>query len=155
MNILCLDLGAKTGWAVGNKTLENSGTKKLSSTTRKDVEIGRKFNGFDAWLLTMIASRKVGKVYFEDVKNHKGVLASHAFGGYLAVLQMRCGKSGIQLEGVGVGTIKKHFTGHGKASKQMMIDEAIARGHEPIDDNEADAIALFYYVLEGQIVNEK
>jgi hypothetical protein len=41
-----------------------------------------------------------------------------------------------------VKTIKKFITGCGNASKQDVINAVQTRGYRPIDDNEADAIAL-------------
>jgi len=38
--------------------------------------------------------------------------------------------------------IKKHATGKGNAGKAAMIAAARARGFDPQDDNEADALAL-------------
>jgi Holliday junction resolvasome RuvABC endonuclease subunit len=55
---------------------------------------------------------------------------------------------GVPYEGVPVGTIKRHATGKGNASKQTMIDAARARGFDPADDNEADAIALLLWAIE-------
>jgi Holliday junction resolvasome RuvABC endonuclease subunit len=47
-----------------------------------------------------------------------------------------------------VGTIKRHATGKGNASKEAMIAAACARGYSPADDNEADAIAILHWALE-------
>ena len=55
---------------------------------------------------------------------------------------------GVPYQGVPVGTIKKHATGKGNASKAMMIEAAQARGYRPVDDNEADAIAILHWALE-------
>lgn len=55
-------------------------------------------------------------------------------------------------EGIPVGTIKKHATGKGNASKDEMIEAMKARGHSPADDNEADALALLHYALTQQEV---
>jgi Holliday junction resolvasome RuvABC endonuclease subunit len=55
---------------------------------------------------------------------------------------------GIPCEGVPVGTIKRHATGKGNASKEAMIAAARARGFNPADDNEADAIALLLWAVE-------
>ena len=38
--------------------------------------------------------------------------------------------------------IKKHATGKGNASKEAMLASARSKGHDPSDDNEADALAL-------------
>ena len=51
-------------------------------------------------------------------------------------------------EGVPVGTIKRHATGKGNADKEAMIAAARARGFNPADDNEADAIAILFWALE-------
>ena len=51
-----------------------------------------------------------------------------------------------------VGTIKKHATGKGNAGKDEMIIAAKSRGHDPKDDNEADALALLHWAIETQEV---
>ncbi len=33
----------------------------------------------------------------------------------------------------------------------MMIDSAKNRGHQPVDDNEADALALVYWVIDHHL----
>ena len=55
-------------------------------------------------------------------------------------------------KGVPVGTIKKHATGKGNAGKSEMIVAAKVRGHNPVDDNEADALALLHWAIETQEV---
>lgn len=46
-------------------------------------------------------------------------------------------------------TIKKFYAGHGHAKKDKMIDEFVSRkGHEPYDDNEADAHAILELAKE-------
>ena len=47
-----------------------------------------------------------------------------------------------------MGTIKKHATGKGNAGKGDMIAAAILRGHDPEDDNEADALALLDWAIQ-------
>ena len=51
-----------------------------------------------------------------------------------------------------MGTIKKHATGKGNASKDEMVAAMRLLGHEPADDNEADALALLYFALTAQEV---
>lgn len=58
-----------------------------------------------------------------------------------------CDDFGIKAVGVGVGTIKKRATGNGRASKEEVIERAIAMGIHPVDDNEADAIAIMCAVV--------
>ena len=57
------------------------------------------------------------------------------------------------MQGVAVGTIKKHATGIGYAGKQAVIDAMCALGFDPSDDNEADALALLKWALaEGDLI---
>jgi Holliday junction resolvasome RuvABC endonuclease subunit len=49
---------------------------------------------------------------------------------------------------VPVGTIKRFITGKGNADKQAVIDAVRARGFQPKDDNEADAIAILLWAIE-------
>jgi Holliday junction resolvasome RuvABC endonuclease subunit len=83
-------------------------------------------------------------VVFEEVRRHVGVDAAHAYGGFMGQLMAWCEHHQIPYQGVPVGTIKKHATGKGNASKDEMVASVRARGHNPADDNEADAIALLY-----------
>ena len=62
----------------------------------------------------------------------------------MAVLQAFCEENSIPYTGYPVGTIKKFFTGNGKAPKNLMIEEARRRGHNVVDDNAADACAIWY-----------
>ena len=63
-----------------------------------------------------------------------------------------CEHHNIPYQGVPVGTIKKHATGKGNAGKDGMIASVRKRGHSPVDDNEADALALLHWAVETQEV---
>ena len=54
-----------------------------------------------------------------------------------------------------MGTIKKHATGKGNASKDEMVASARARGHTPVDDNEADALALLSWAVHHHDVGQE
>lgn len=143
MKTLCLDLGTKTGWAV-TKYGEVTDSGTFNNKSRKL----HPFIAYEGFLINKgVWNGGFDSVYYEDVVRHLGVKAAHMYGGFKALTI--CQFFG-KLHAVPVGTIKKSFTGNGRASKQMMIDEAIKRGHKPEDDNEADAIALAYYVIENQ-----
>ena len=51
----------------------------------------------------------------------------------------------MPLRPVGVGTVKKHWTGRGNAKKHEMIEVARTKGFHPVDDNHADALAILSY----------
>jgi Holliday junction resolvasome RuvABC endonuclease subunit len=139
-NILALDLGTTTGhafsaggsiisgiWKHKGGRYEGGGMRFLRLRNNLD-ELHKKF--------------PVDVVYFEEVRRHAGTDAAHVYGGMLAMLTAWCEERQIPYEGVPVGAIKKAFTGRGNADKDAMIAEAKARGYVPVDDNEADAIAL-------------
>lgn len=142
---LTLDLGTKTGFAVGSKTAMISGTLDLKPSRWQGG--GMVYVKFREELNKMRAASGVTQVYFEEVRRHAGTDAAHRYGGLMATLTAWCEEHGIPYEGVPVGTIKKHFTGSGNANKDRMIAECKARGYLPCDDNEADAIAIFDWAL--------
>jgi len=48
-----------------------------------------------------------------------------------------------------VGTIKRHVTGKRNASKAAVIAAVRARGFDPVDDNEAGALAILLGATKG------
>lgn len=103
---------------------------------------------FREWLVELKnAKGGFDEVYFEEVRSHKGTDAAHKYGGFVAILEEFCEHHQIPYLGVPVGTIKKHITGKGNATKYAVIDAIKAKGFTPVDDNEADSLALLDYVL--------
>jgi hypothetical protein len=89
-------------------------------------------------------------IVYEQVRRHAGTDASHAYGGWLAILSAWCEQKSIAYEGVPVGTIKRYATGKGNADKAAMIAAMRARGFAPTDDNEADALALLLWATDAE-----
>lgn len=145
--ILALDLGTTTGWAL--RTPEGqivSGTQSFKPSRYEGG--GMRFLRFRGWLAELQAGAgAVGAVYFEEVRRHAGVDAAHVYGGLMATLTAWCEGQGIAYAGVPVGTIKKHATRKGNADKSAMVAAMQALGHNPQDDNEADALALLHFAL--------
>ncbi|EEB55396.1 putative phage related protein [Wolbachia endosymbiont of Culex quinquefasciatus JHB] len=50
-------------------------------------------------------------------------------------------------QGVNVKTIKRFIAGNGNASKSEVIEAVKEKGFLPRDDNESDALALIFYVM--------
>lgn len=146
--ILALDLGTTTGWAVrGHDGRIVSGTVSLRPG-RFDGG-GMRYLRFAKWLDEVAdLSGPVASIWFEEVRRHAGTDASHIYGGLMATLTAWAELRGVPYEGVPVGTIKRHATGKGNASKDIVIDAVRARGFSPADDNEADALALLHLVIE-------
>ncbi|GAC1405556.1 MAG: hypothetical protein NVSMB6_00290 [Burkholderiaceae bacterium] len=148
--ILSLDLGTTTGWAI--RTRDNGITSGTQSFKPQRFEGGgMRFLRFKRWLTEVKQSVDgINVVYFEEVRNHAGVDAAHAYGGFMAHLTAWCEHHDIPYQGVPVGTIKKHATGKGNAGKDDMIAAMRCKGHAPTDDNEADALALLHWSIDTQ-----
>ncbi len=112
--------------------------------TRYDCK-NSKYTRFARWLDTKRSEFGVDEIVFEAVASHKGSIAAHVYGGFMATVQTFGDNNGVPYEGVHVGTIKKFATGRGNASKQEVIDCMKSIGFNPKDDNEADALALLYW----------
>ncbi len=147
--LLCLDLGTSTGWALRNEYGSIiSGTAQFKP--RRFEGGGMRYLRFKRWLTeTKSVTGAVSAVYFEEVRRHVGVDAAHAYGGFLAHLTAWCEHHSIPYAGVPVGTIKRFITGKGNADKEAVIAAVKAKGFNPVDDNEADAIALLLWALSN------
>lgn len=148
-SVLALDLGTQTGWALH----QLDGTVTSGSETFKPGRFeggGMRFLRFKRWLTEIKQTLDVlDAVYFEEVRKHSSTDAAHVYGGFMAHLTAWCEHHQIPYQGVPVGTIKKHATGKGNASKEMMLTAAQARGFQPADDNEADALALLDWAVRN------
>ena len=151
--LLALDLGTRTGWALR----ERSGRICSGSQPFRPQRFeggGMRFLRFHRWLteLSQAAAPSglaIDQVVFEEVRRHAGVDAAHAYGGFLGQLGSFCEHHRIPYQGVPVGTIKRFITGKGNASKDAVISAIAELGHCPVDDNEADALALLHWAINA------
>jgi hypothetical protein len=146
--ILCLDLGGKTGWAMKQADGQiTSGTIEFKPGRFEGG--GMCFLRFKDWLDEITAyAGPIKSIHFEEVRRHLGTTAGHVYGGFLACLTSWCEARCIPYQGVPVGTIKRHATGKGNAGKEAVIQAMRAKGHNPADDNEADALAILHWALD-------
>lgn len=141
--ILALDLGTKTGWAIKSQNQITSGTIEFKPSRFEGG--GMRYLRFQKWLEEINQlSHGIDQVYFEEVRRHLGVDASHAYGGFLAYLTGWCEEKNPKIPylGIPVKAIKKHITGNGNSKKEAVIEAVRKLGFGPKDDNEADALAL-------------
>ena len=164
--IIGLDLGTKCGWAVlGNGALSGVNERVQSGTwnfsPKRHEGGGMRYVRFanelrellDAWCFDISPQGVSVHVAFEEVRRHRGVSAAHVYGGLKAVLQSELEVRGVPYTSIPVGTIKKHATGKGNASKEEMIASAKKEWEEEswelADDNEADALWVASAYING------
>ncbi|HEV7575834.1 MAG TPA: hypothetical protein VGO85_07305 [Caldimonas sp.] len=144
--VLALDLGTVTGWALRTGDGRVTSGSQSFKPDRSDGG-GLRFLRFRQWLTEIDGTTDgIGAIYFEEVRRHLGVSASHAYGGFVATLTTWAEDHEIPYRGVRAGTIKRHVTGKGNANKLEVIAGARALGFAPCDANEAEAIALLSLV---------
>lgn len=151
------DLATKTGWAVKqDDAILASGMQDFSK--RRGESNGIMFLRFRRWALELLSDLPGVPIAVGYERAHfRGGAPTEIGVGLQTHLQGVCAELGIESVGVHTGTLKKFFCGGGKASKQDMIKEAATKiGRDPIDDNEADAVAVscwtyneFVYVREN------
>ncbi|MFY2608251.1 hypothetical protein [Achromobacter ruhlandii] len=146
VNILALDLGTKLGWAVRARDgAVWHGTEVF--TPRKSWTPGQRWLRARSFVTDLVVRHQVHAIAYEDVKRHVGTDAAHAYGAFLCLVQMVADSHRAALMPVGVGTIKKHWTGKGNADKAAMEAQARARGFRPESDNDADALAILHWAV--------
>jgi crossover junction endodeoxyribonuclease RuvC len=149
--VLTIDLGITTGWAYKQANGQiTSGTIEFKSGRYEGG--GMIYLRCLAWLDEVHqCAGPIGRIYFEEVRRHLGTTAAHIYGGFLSHVSSWAEKRQIPYQGVPVGTIKKHATGKGNASKEAVIKAMKQRGHNPSDHNEADALAILHWALEKEV----
>ncbi|WP_207000693.1 polynucleotidyl transferase [Trinickia mobilis] len=149
LNILALDLGTYCGWALARGAAMTYGTS-VFAPKRHDGP-GQRWLKFRAMLARLYnTAGELHAIYYEDVKNHAGTQAAHCYGGFESQLQVFCDINRVRLVGVGVGQIKKAWTGRGNSNKDEMIDEARRRGFKVSADADdtADALAILNLAMK-------
>jgi crossover junction endodeoxyribonuclease RuvC len=146
--ILSLDLGTRAGWAMRHKNNQiTSGTVPFQ--LHKSEGWGKRYSRFALWLDELLkCTGRIDAVYFESARYHIGGNAPLVYGGFLARLSSWCEDHDIPYLGVNVTTIKHFISGKGNANKEDVIGSVKALGHNPLDDNEADALALLYFAMK-------
>lgn len=138
MNILAIDPATKCGWA---HSVGASGVWDLS--VRRDESAGMRLIRLRGKLEEIRMSVGIDLIVYEAARHAatkmQGALVVTAQ--FTAIIETWCVDNGVEYQGLSPSEIKRHATGKGNASKDMMI--AAAREKWPhirfADDNEADA----------------
>lgn len=147
VNILALDLGTKTGFALRRRDgAMRYGT--VDFTPRKSWTPGQRWARFRGWLADTVATFQIDAVVYERVVfGHSSAASSDVYGGFKALVELAADTHSLTLSSVSVPTVKKHFTGSGRADKEAMLAQAKARGFSPDSHNAADALAILHWAV--------
>jgi Holliday junction resolvasome RuvABC endonuclease subunit len=147
MKVLALDLGSKTGFAIGS-----SGRVSESGVFQASMERGESrgmfFIRWGAWFKEMLSKLTPDLVVYE-MPHARGGAATDVLVGLSTRVAEYCTAAGVEYGKVHSMTLKKWATGSGKANKEEMIVVAYERTLEKItSDDQADAILLCLYQME-------
>jgi crossover junction endodeoxyribonuclease RuvC len=151
MKILALDLGTKTGWAIGNKdgTSFYHGVQDFS--LKRGESPGMRYLRFDTWINDMLCQNSPDYVIYE-MPHHRGGHATAVLGALVGILLKVCANLGVNHTQVHSSTLKKFATGSGRASKDDMVNQVLTSYKIMVtDDNEADAIHMWHYADEVEV----
>lgn len=149
MLILALDLATKTGWAlVRDGRVYESGVQDF--TKRRGEGNGLLFLRARKWLADFCQSPGAHPdlVAYEQA-HFRGGAATELCVGLQTRAQEQAAAWGVESAPVPTGTLKKWATGSGGADKAAMVAWAAGKiGRPPVDDNEADAVAVGLWAAE-------
>lgn len=138
MNILALDLATNTGFC----TRSVSGVWDL--TPRKNESKGMRLIKFKASLQDLCKVEVITLVVFEGAVTY-GKFPNHVGVELQGVLKLFCEENNIEYKSYMPTEIKKFATGRGNSDKKAMIAAAQQKfGITSADDNQADAVCLYY-----------
>lgn len=147
MNILCLDLATKVGWAMLLNGRTESGMQDF--TKRRGESNGMLFVHFNAWL-DRISFPWVGwNLCVWEQAHHRGGAATEIGVGLSTRMLEFCARHHVEHATVHSMTLKKWSCGTGKADKSEMVKRASSMSGRIIeDDNEADSYLLLQYAIK-------
>lgn len=141
--ILALDLGSKTGWAFWDGERMESGVQTFD--LKRGESPGWRFVRFNAWLDAWL-DRKPEVVIYEQ-PHHRGGSATEIAAGFSTRIHEWCARHGIEHSTLHSATLKRWTTGKGNADKTAMLEAVARRWKVVASDDEADALALAYWML--------
>lgn len=145
--IMTLDLATKTGWACSRESgVPAYGVRRIGRPQCSDGEF---FCDFFGWLSDMIVVEAPRAMIFEApilTAGKTSVQTARRLMGLAVFAEMLGTKNGIpRVFEANNSTVRKFFTGNGRAQKEDVVRECQRRGWAPQDDNAADALAILAY----------
>lgn len=160
MKILALDLGTQLGWAsyesnefesihASTLVLAGAGDLKYAKKLRMDRRLDIRVMAFTDWLW---AKPKFDWIIFEDVRFASSQAQAHLWASFRGIVWAYAHRTGTQPECLDTSKLKLWTTGHGNATKEMMLASATKRWPRHVragmDDNACDALCLLMWAKE-------
>ena len=154
MNVIFFDLATATGWASYYHGTTESGVEKF--TLRPGESPGMRFLRFNRWLSEVLLDG-MGEnpcydlvVYEKPLARQSSSAAAAIAYGFATRVQEFCARRDIEHSVVPAGTLKKHATGKGNASKAMMMAaaQALFPDQDVTDENQGDALCGLHFVIQ-------
>lgn len=146
--IIALDLATATGYAVGRPgAVPEFGTKVLPSTGN---DVGRYIAALEDWLTGVIDFYEPVLIVFEapSVFMKTTPVTIEKLVGLTGETQRICYRRGVPNRSANPSQVKKFWTGKGNAKKPDMEATARRLGFRVDDDNQADALAIWYFAVD-------
>lgn len=148
--VIALDLGTKTGVAkslIEHDLIWASGVKDFSIKGKFE---DKSFLDFYYWLRESVSAMACFTPVTIVVEKPNSRMPSWAglrvhFGIFGIVQMIKASFPNVTLETVPALTIKKFWTGTGRADKEFMVEHTQRLYPEVTDDNESDAIAIWHW----------
>lgn len=173
MRILSLDLGTKTGWAVGDsEKLIDCGTWplatakeiKIAGLTRMNRRLDPRIPMLWGYLHNQHLNAPLDWVVFEDVQFSSTTMQTQLWSSFRTVTWLFASINRVQIECLPVGKLKIFATNYGAATKEMM-SKYLLTGEDPrffldsrtksvqfndkiLDDNAVDAVHLLKWAMK-------
>lgn len=175
MRILSLDLGTKTGWAIGQDgVLLDCGTWTLATTkeialagkSRMSRRLDPRVSALWKHLFkAQFSGPALDWIVFEDVQFSSTTYQTQLWSSFRTVVWLfALLHHGLKTECLGVQKLKQFATGHGGATKEMMAKAMIRWADQRflldstspkvqlcgkiLDDNAVDSVHLLYWAMK-------
>lgn len=146
--VLALDCATRTGWAVAQDG-QVIASGMWDFRRQKGEHPGHLYRRFRQWLEETAWMYQPETFAYEQAHQRGRAATEMAMAMTTRVVE-EAAKTTAPVLAVHTGTIKLWFTGNGAADKQAMHDRAWqVLGRVPVDDNEADAVALALLVTRA------
>lgn len=164
MRLLVLDLATNAGFAVGTEAgVEDHGSHRLPTTGN---DLAAFLKAYRAWLTSMIQRHLPHEVVFESpiLTGATNIATLRKLYSLAGLTELIAKDLGCRVGEANLMDIRRHFIGVCRAPKEIkeqserrkwlkdrITSSARTRGFRPINDDDADALALFSYAMSCRV----